>query len=59
MKDNLGLGLGPRIEEVTWVARGLRKMLGSKYRFVVGGSCWISGSLQFQRIFNHLAVKGV
>ena len=39
IKDNLGLG--PRIEEVTCVAMGLRKMAGSKYVFDRGGSCWM------------------
>lgn len=35
------LGLGPRTVEVTWVARGLSKILVSKYFCVVGGSCWM------------------
>lgn len=38
-KDNLGFG--PRTEDVTCVAIGLRKISGEKYFFVRGGSCWI------------------
>jgi hypothetical protein len=34
-------GLGPRMEEVTWVARGLRKISRSKYCETRGGSCWM------------------
>lgn len=34
-------GLGPRTEEVTCVARGLRKMDGEKWVAVRGGSCWM------------------
>jgi len=37
----LSLGRGPRIEEVTWVARGLKKISLWKNFFVGGGSCWM------------------
>ena len=39
MKESLGLG--PRAVEVTWEASGFRKMEGSKYFLVRGGSCWM------------------
>jgi hypothetical protein len=37
----LSLGFGPRIEDVIWLARGLRKISRSKKALVRGGSCWI------------------
>jgi hypothetical protein len=39
MKDRRGRG--PKTEEVTWVASGLRKISLSKYLLVSGGSCWM------------------
>ena len=38
---NDSLGFGPRRQEVTWAARGFKKMLESKYFVVAGGSCWM------------------
>jgi hypothetical protein len=34
-------GRGPRIDEVTWVARGLKKISRSKNFFVRGEPCWM------------------
>jgi hypothetical protein len=38
---NDNLGFGPRTEDVICVASGFRKISGSKYFFVRGGSCWM------------------